>query len=1084
MRTGMEARRTRAVYRARALLERAHHHRTAPRAACAADARADPPIRGSKLSAASFEGDLQALQHSIQALDRQSSAQTFFGVSGRRRERLPPLSLGRKLRLAASKWEGERGRKRTNVLAPQKYTSSHCIRQAVTLTTLVVHVLRHQPSTAENNRMYWLAKNTLPRYAPHPATIRRTSTVHPFHGSAWGAADEVSHHVNPTTPPWAVHGVSPRCPAAPVNPGRCYPWAPALAIRPLSWPAVAAVAVRPSRDPLSEKRGAARCQGPGPSDAEERMQEIRAEAPRRQSRKGGHQERSGKGTKLARQRRPGSEGARPLPLLGKTRIPLPPKSPSHSAAVSGDSQALEALLQHGANVQAATKDGTTALHIAAAKGAAHVIPDLVTAGADKDARTCKGWSPLHAAAQTGSAATIRELLSFGADTEARTSGHRATALHVAALRGNLEAVEVLAGEGKADVHSRQSDALTPLLLAAFCGHGKVVRALVAAGAVMDARDAQNKAALHMAALAGHVRVAEELLQLGADVDVQADNGSTPLLLAAQEGHHKMVECLADADANVDHCNIAGLTPLHAAVTRARRKAVDALIDKGADVNAHTCASPSMPLLHVAARLGHVGMVDSLLRRGAVLESLSEERGQTALHAAASEGHLEVARLLVAQGLDVDVRSGIGETPLLVAVKKQHIQVAAFLLEAGADVNAERHTQISSIHMAAGRKHMPMLELLLSNGANIEASNSDVGTPLLMASGFGHEEVVQCLLAKGAAVNAAHATNGFTPLFAASLAGHSTIVDILLASGADPELRDVNGRKAVEVIGMSTSQRLPQEEVEQIEEIFRRHAAEREASQELLEPQDPCIASPEVELDSSSCASSCDEDEENDTSLYKAACAGEYESVLALLAAGARVGNPGDDGWTALFAAVNYGHLDIAMELVKAGANVNTIVPDRGTALHAAAGSGYVAMVSQLIAAGAMVDAATSVGETPLHVAARHGHRAVVTSLIQKGADVNRRRQDSARPIHLAAERGHKGVVEELMTWGADTAASRKDGATALDLGKLHGHHSLVDLLLGGKVDVDSANTEAWAGVAQIVAPRCGLDVLDELSNCI
>ena len=70
------------------------------------------------------------------------------------------------------------------------------------------------------------------------------------------------------------------------------------------------------------------------------------------------------------------------------------------------------------------------------------------------------------------------------------------------------------------MHSRQSDGSTPLLLAAYNGHWKVVKALVAAGALLETRGGRNRAALHVAALAGHVRVAEELLALGAEIDIQ------------------------------------------------------------------------------------------------------------------------------------------------------------------------------------------------------------------------------------------------------------------------------------------------------------------------------------------------------------------------------------------------------------------------------------------------------------------------------------------------------------------------------------------------------------------------------------
>lgn len=75
---------------------------------------------------------------------------------------------------------------------------------------------------------------------------------------------------------------------------------------------------------------------------------------------------------------------------------------------------------------------------------------------------------------------------------------------------------------QADLCSRQTDGSTPLLLAAYNGHCRVVRILVEAGTPLEARGSRNRAALHIAALAGQVRVAEELLALGADIDVQVE----------------------------------------------------------------------------------------------------------------------------------------------------------------------------------------------------------------------------------------------------------------------------------------------------------------------------------------------------------------------------------------------------------------------------------------------------------------------------------------------------------------------------------------------------------------------------------
>lgn len=55
----------------------------------------------------------------------------------------------------------------------------------------------------------------------------------------------------------------------------------------------------------------------------------------------------------------------------------------------------------------------------------------------------RGWTALHAAAQAGNPRVVRELMQFSADVEARTTGHGATPLHVSAMNGRCEVVEIL-----------------------------------------------------------------------------------------------------------------------------------------------------------------------------------------------------------------------------------------------------------------------------------------------------------------------------------------------------------------------------------------------------------------------------------------------------------------------------------------------------------------------------------------------------------------------------------------------------------------------------------------------------------------
>ena len=111
-----------------------------------------------------------------------------------------------------------------------------------------------------------------------------------------------------------------------------------------------------------------------------------------------------------------------------------------------------------------------------------------------------------------------------------------------------EVKKILAEPNARDiVDEKGSGGRTPLIAAAGFGHTPIVRALLAAGADVDARHAQGWSALLEASAAGHVRVVRALLDAGADVHSESFNeGETALMLAAGRGHVDTARVLVDA----------------------------------------------------------------------------------------------------------------------------------------------------------------------------------------------------------------------------------------------------------------------------------------------------------------------------------------------------------------------------------------------------------------------------------------------------------------------------------------------------------------------------------------------------------
>jgi adenosylhomocysteine nucleosidase len=117
-------------------------------------------------------------------------------------------------------------------------------------------------------------------------------------------------------------------------------------------------------------------------------------------------------------------------------------------------------------------------------------------------------------------------------------------------------------------------------------------------------------------------------------------------------------------------------------------------------------------------------------------------GFTALHLAAFFGKPEIARLLLDAGarLDTYTTNDFANQPLHAAAAGRHIEICRLLLAAGADVNATQHGGYTPLHEAAQHGDVEMVELFLSAGADPTIAVADGGTPVELAEAAGHHDV--------------------------------------------------------------------------------------------------------------------------------------------------------------------------------------------------------------------------------------------------------------------------------------------------------------------------------------------------------
>ena len=147
-------------------------------------------------------------------------------------------------------------------------------------------------------------------------------------------------------------------------------------------------------------------------------------------------------------------------------------------------------------------------------------------------------------------------------------------------------------------------------------------------------------------------------------------------------------------------------------------------------------------LWTASTLGHLDMVQELVKRGANIEHTTDSHSSP-LRGAAFDGHIDVVEYLIKQGADIDKPNQVGQSPLTIAAAMKQIETAKYLIENGANIHHKGHNGDMPLHVAVESGSDDVTKMLVEAGAkNVP---NDVGyTPAVLASCYGHHEILKYL----------------------------------------------------------------------------------------------------------------------------------------------------------------------------------------------------------------------------------------------------------------------------------------------------------------------------------------------------
>ena len=720
---------------------------------------------------------------------------------------------------------------------------------------------------------------------------------------------------------------------------------------------------------------------------------------------------------------------------------------------------INVLLNAGANTDISVDDdGHTLLHYAATGDCSkEILQTIINHGADVNATSKNSQTVLMLACKMCNEAAINVLLNARADPTIRDNDGD-TCLHVAVDKGcTKEVIEEIINHG-ADVNATNKMNFTPLLKACCKGNKDVINALLNAGANPDISDNYDLTGLHYAAyLDCNKEVLQAIIDHGADVNATNKNNHTALMFACNNSNEDAINMLLNAGTDPTIGDINGDTCLHAAVGQnCTKEVIEEIINHGADVNATN--KNNRTALMIACHKGNIDVMNLLLNAGANFD-ISDDDAQTCLHyAATGDSSHEVLEIIIGHGVDVNSTNNSNQTALMRASHKGNKHVINVLINAGANPHISDDEGDTLLHYAAyGDCSKEVLQAIIDHGADVNATNKNNKTALMIACEKCNEDAINVLLNAradptigdigrntclhvavaqdctkevigeiidhGADVNAINNSN-ITALLIACQKRQEVLMGLLLTSGADPNIADDECDTLLHsaVYHNITSKTL---------QIIIEHGADVNAT-----------------------------NKKHETALIISCYKGNIDAMSLLLNAGAEHNKMDAEGHTWLHAAVCGNCRKEALQaIISHGTDVNAMNKQKQTALALACENGNVDAIKLLLNARADPNIADVNGNTLLHNAVRNTiSKETLQAIIDHGADINAVNNDGATALLLACNTEHRESVNVLMRAGADTSIVDVHGDTCLHkLLQRECDQETLQLLLDHGVPVNAIN---------------------------
>ncbi|KAL7936852.1 ankyrin repeat-containing domain protein [Trichoderma chlorosporum] len=495
-----------------------------------------------------------------------------------------------------------------------------------------------------------------------------------------------------------------------------------------------------------------------------------------------------------------------LPQISDVDVTLDGRyTPLHYAAVRGDADTVQMLVNAGANINASYHQYTP-VNLAIQYGKHLALEVLLKAGANINIGTDKSYyeiermyttKPIIYAAILGYTKCVRLLINHGADITAVLDDK--SALWYAVSRGHLEICRLLLKKG-ADPgqYSRDFESILEAAMSSILDSTEkmdLVELLITSHAGGDDKNKTSRrqsGALAVAAKLGNQALVNHLLRQGVSPDGLCDTQS-PLYLASFHGHADIVELLINGGAAVDKAAAKGWTSLHAAYDNP--DIVKILLSHGASID---IVSESGSIIHLAAKHNKVEVMNILLqhRPRPNLEALTvyeTHEDMTPLCIACILGHAEIMRLLLQNGANINYQTRSGKFPLMFCINSatdDNISAIQTLLEFRPDIKSVDSSGNTGLHLIQESTPLAVVRHLYTAGFDAQAVNNNGETVLSLAISK-NRDAAKFFISKGVDINT-HIPKIGTALNILATAGDWELFNAAIDSGADINLAQNSG----------------------------------------------------------------------------------------------------------------------------------------------------------------------------------------------------------------------------------------------------------------------------------------------------